>query len=137
MKRHVVVTALALVFTVIAGAALMAQQVEVGVFNVQFKFMADEKPFPPGEYSIQEAAGQPTSITLLPAVGKGAEVVVPVITRLAAPDVESVVPRLVFDVVGGQDYLSEVWLPGRDGLVTRVTKEAHKHEVLKGQRKSK
>ena len=43
--------------------------------------------------------------------------------------------RLVFDQVGEERYLSEVWMPGMDGLLIRATSERHKHESVEGQDK--
>jgi len=36
------------------------------------------------------------------------------------------------------DYvLAEVWLPGQDGLLLHVTKGAHSHQTVKGQKAGK
>jgi hypothetical protein len=38
--------------------------------------------------------------------------------------------RVVFDKVGEQRFLSEIWIPGQDGLQVRGTTQAHKHESV-------
>jgi len=59
-----------------------------------------------------------------------ASVVIPVITSLGRRDANKV-PELVFDKLNGGLYLSEIWLPGKDGLLVLATKEAHEHQVLR------
>jgi len=38
--------------------------------------------------------------------------------------------HVVFDKIGNAYVLSELWLPGEDGLLLHVTKEKHEHKVI-------
>jgi hypothetical protein len=92
--------------------------------------MAGKTTFPAGKYRI--GSDEQGNITITPE--RGAAVAVESITRLAAPEKPMTDARLVFDNVGGQRYLSEVWLPDEDGYLLRDTRQKHTHETVKGAR---
>jgi hypothetical protein len=96
--------------------------------NVGVKFSVAGKELPAGKYSFsRDSAGGWINIE-----GPGKVALrVPVVTRLAAGI--HTTPKdahLVFDTVGGNHYLSEVWVPNQDGYLLRTTKNKHEHAVL-------
>ena len=55
----------------------------------------------------------------------------PVITLLGRHDKDTD-PEFVFDKIDGKLMLSEIWIPGQDGLLVLATKGPHEHAVLGG-----
>jgi len=130
MKRAVllIVAAVALVGTV-GGGALYAQ--DVSIVTIPFQFTANNKVMAPGKYEI--TVTDPTTITLTPV--KGPAVFVPTITRLAQHAKPITEAEVVFDKVGDQYRLSELWVPSEDGFLIADTKQAHQHHIVKGTKK--
>ncbi len=121
-----VVLAMATAFvTVPAEAQSVPQRV-----NVPFKFNLNEKAFPAAMYYVRYEQSS-DSVEVL---GQSRNLLsrVRVITRLApSPGAKSNGSvRLVFDQVGEERYLSEVWIPGADGFLLRATSERHKHATV-------
>jgi hypothetical protein len=54
-----------------------------------------------------------------------------IITMLGRHD-QDADPEFVFDKINGKLVLSEVWMPGKDGLLLLATKGPHEHAVLGG-----
>ena len=135
MRRQAFFTVVVLVFGLVISGVVVYAQFEEGVFDITFKFMLNEKPMPPGKYLVEQPA--PDVLTLRAETTGAQSVELMIITRLAQPETGIAEPRLVFDNVGGQSYLSEVWLPNTDGFVVRSTKGAHEHQSVKGQRRKK
>ncbi len=131
MKRGVllVVAALVLLGTV-GGGAVYAQ--DVSIVNIPFQFTVNHKVMMPGRYDV--TVTDATVISLTPE--KGQAVFVPTITRLAQHDKPMADAEFVFDIVGGQHYLSEVWLPTEDGYLVTDTKQPHQHHIVKGKKKT-
>lgn len=109
------------------------------IVDVPFKFEAGGKAFPPGQYSIEIKADG--GIGLRPAPN-GVEIVIAAKERRKQPARSVPQPELVFDKVGNfepsfseyvTDYLlSEVWLPGTDGVVVLTTTSKHEHQTVTG-----
>ena len=101
------------------------------VAKVGFAFYVGETAFPAGSYELSAANIGADNVTLRPTAGKDVTSL-PVITRLARRGgaSQSNSMSLVFDTVGGHSYLSEVWIPGREGYLVRATTEAHEHSVV-------
>ena len=97
-------------------------------FTSAFPFVVGGKTLPAGKYNIE----QPTLETLVFQEAKSGapRVEGPVVTRLAPPATALAAPRLVFDKVGDQYFLSEVWIPGHDGFLLYGAKEKHTHHFL-------
>ena len=115
--------------TLLVAVAVQAQPMPQRV-NVPFKFNLVDKAYPASMYFFRyEQASNQLEIL---GHNKNLMVRVPVVTRLAqrsgAKDNGNV--RLVFDQVGEERYLSEVWFPSADGLLIRATAERHKHEEV-------
>jgi hypothetical protein len=98
--------------------------------SVPFKFTAGSSTLPAGTYYFATQA----SATRMEVRDAGQKVVsmIPVITRLAksGKSAASASARLVFDTVGEERYLSEVWMAGADGFLVRATAEKHEHAVV-------
>jgi hypothetical protein len=63
----------------------------------------------------------------------GEEASLPVIALLARQEhtAHKTTGNLVFNRVGDERVLSEVWLPGEDGYLIHGSAEAHEHEIVK------
>ena len=108
-----------------------AQSPRAASVNVNFKFVAGEKEFPPGRYQFSQPSHEAQSVSLR-SIGDNSSVQLKVHTLMAREGTlggDKV--RLVFDKVGDRRILSEVWLPGHDGLLVHGTEGDHKHEVLR------
>jgi hypothetical protein len=122
-----------LVLTVLFAAVTLYAQVAVaqGV-NVPFQFSLAEKAFPASTYYFRCQNAN----DFVEVLGKGKNLLtrVRVITRLApSPGAKSDgTVRLVFDRVGEDHFLSEIWIPGMDGLLLRATSERHSHDMVGG-----
>jgi hypothetical protein len=132
MKRGVLLAAVTVALLVIVGGSAAYAQ-DVATVNVPFKFNVGKSILNPGKYEVTVAADQRT-ITLTPEHGNAT--VTPAITRLAQQMVMSDA-KLVFDKVGEQYALSEVWLPTEDGYLVHDTKAPHQHHILTGEMKKK
>jgi hypothetical protein len=97
--------------------------------SVPFKFMAGSSTLPPGTYYFATQA----SATRMEVRDASQKVVsmIPVITRLAKTSSKAAgSTRLVFDTMGEERYLSEVWMAGADGYLVRATAEKHEHALV-------
>lgn len=103
--------------------------------NVPFPFLVGQKTFMPGDYIISCVRGDNPSIKVTSWDGT-ASVEVPVIKRLPRQDHSSHATGedLVFDRVGDQGFLSEVWMLGEEGYLVGGTTEDHHHAVVMAKR---
>ncbi len=120
--------ALALV-GIVGSSAAIAQ--EATIVNLPFKFTVGSKVLNPGKYEVKLSEDR-TMITLTPE--KGVAMMVPTITRLAMQQPIND-GKVIFDKVGEDYYLSEVWLPDEDGFLVRDTKQPHKHHTVNAEKK--
>jgi hypothetical protein len=97
--------------------------------TVPFAFHVGDQAFPAGSYKITRQAKSAPELMIR---GEKLSQAVPVTTRLARLPGSSaeVKTNLVFDTVGTEHYLSEVWIPGMDGYLVRGTEESHEHAIL-------
>ena len=117
---------LLLTLVLVAGFAFAQPAQKVGV---PFKFTAGASALPAGTYFFTTQA----SASRLEVRDASQKVVgvIPVITRLAKGAARPAgATRLVFDTVGEERYLSEVWISGTDGFLVRATAEKHEHSVV-------
>jgi hypothetical protein len=141
MKRAIILGMAALVFILTAGADVCCAQ---GTFKVPFPFQAGGKKFPAGDYRISQKGSEQIVLRQEP---NGSEVAITVLKTLPQPNPPVAEPQLVFDAVGNfepsyteymTDYvLAEAWLPGQDGFLVHVSKGAHAHQTVKGQKAGK
>ena len=127
MKKIILQTGSLLVTLVLVAGFACAQPAQK--VSVPFKFTAGSSALPAGTYYFAAQA----SASRLEVRDASQKVVglVPVVTRLAKTGAKSAsATRLVFDAVGPDRYLSEVWISGTDGFLVRATAETHEHAVV-------
>lgn len=137
MKRLILISVVAFVFGLVAGATAVYAQ---GTFKIPFKFQVGGNKLLAGEYWIGQKDDEHL---VLRQISTGTEVLVEFTGRLPQPQPAVGEPQLVFDMVGNfepsyteyvTDYvLAELWLPGADGFLVRAMKGAHQHQTVKGQ----
>lgn len=134
MKKLWLTLAVASLVAILGGSLSALAQSKRGelVVKVSFEFKVGDTTFPPGSYKIEHRTTNASSLVISPETGSG-NTTVPVITRLArrnqAP--QEAEANIVFDKVGEQHFLSEVWMSGQDGFLLRSTGEEHQHDVLR------
>lgn len=97
------------------------------ILNAEFEFSAGGKTFPIGQYKIMHEENSPWVVI----TGKSGAVTKLKIITVLARDSASTPSRLVFDKVGNDRFLSEVWFRDQEGLLLVGTKKAHEHEIVK------
>jgi hypothetical protein len=131
MKR-VVSAALAVAALILAAAvAVQAQSLPQRV-NIPFKFALADKDYPPSFYYFRY---EPSSNHLeVMTRDRNLLARLPVVTRLARKpgDKDDGNVKLIFDQVGQERFLSEVWFPASDGYLLHITPEKHQHQILEG-----
>ncbi|MFN7990001.1 MAG: hypothetical protein U0529_21190 [Thermoanaerobaculia bacterium] len=127
LSLRVGIAAVALVLA-LAGLADPALAETRGTATISFPFVAGSTSCPAGSYTFDVDG---TKVTLRSTEPKGPAVVLLVLTRLGRHDKDKE-PEFVFDKVGNQMKLSEIWPPGEDGLLTLLTPEYHEHRVVGG-----
>ena len=135
-RRLIGLASLAVAFVMMAASVVICAQVTV---DVPFKFEAGGKAFPPGQYSIEIKADGAIELRSLPS---GVAIVIAAKERLKQTARPVKQPEVVFDKVGNfepsfseyvTDYLlSEVWVPGIDGVVVLTTNGKHEHQTITG-----
>lgn len=130
MKTRVTI-ALGVVSILAVGLAYGQTQSSMGRLDIPFKFWVGKKEMPAGKYEFGRETGQLSRVLLRNLETKSATFV-PVIERLAGmKSSENQKPRVVFDTVGSERFLSEFWPGGnRDGYLLGITKGEEKHEVV-------
>jgi len=122
-------TLVAISLTILLAVASASAQSQVVRAKIPFEFSAAGKVLPAGQYDFTYNSGMRT--VLIRGSEKGTTVNVPIVTWLAAA--MHTTPNdshIVFDVVGNNRYLSELWFTGMDGLDLITTKERHQHEIV-------
>jgi len=99
-----------------------------GTATIGFPFVAGSTQCPAGSYSF-EAEGN--KVTLRAVEPKGPTVILLVVTRLGRHDKDAN-PEFVFDKVGDQLKLSELWPSKQDGYLLLASTEPHEHRVVGG-----
>lgn len=97
--------------------------------KIPHEFTVSDQALPAGRYSVSTEEGDPVKLHIHDLSGETCAWL-PVITRLALHAHADTEARMVFDRVGGQHFLSEVWLPGKDGFLIRGTPKDHSHEII-------
>jgi hypothetical protein len=109
VNRRIIRTSLAIIALILVGAAWA--QAEPSTVQIKFKFIAGSKILDPGTYSVDVAAGD--KVVLTPEKG-GAALELAQVKNLGRKKVSKL--ELVFEELGSQMYLSEVWVPEKDGI---------------------
>jgi len=136
MKRLIILVVLALAFKLFLGSSVAFSQ---ATFKIPFKFEAEGKSYPPGNYLIEQK--EEGKITLRKEAGEE-EILIPFIEKLeqSTPPIEE--PQLIFDMVGNfepsyteyvTDYLlAEVWLSKKDGFLVLAGERSEDHKFVMG-----
>jgi hypothetical protein len=124
-RTSVTATVLGLALVSLAHTAVAQTR---GKATIDFPFLAGSTQCPAGTYDFET---DEKKVTLRSTDPKGPTVVMLVVTRLGRHDKDKV-PEFVFDKVGDQLKLSEVWPPEQDGYLTLITPEYHQHRVVNG-----
>jgi hypothetical protein len=129
VKRRVIGTLIAVVVAfLMGGAAAHAQSINA---EIGFPFSAGGQELTAGKFNIEVASGGAASGLITLRGQDGRPIMLKVITTLGRhdkdPDAE-----LVFDKIGGKMLLSEIWMPGKDGMLILATAVPHEHAVLGG-----
>jgi len=119
--RSVVIIA---VLLLTAGSFVQAQ--EPGL-KIDFPFVAAGKTLVAGTYTVDIAANG--NVVITPEKG-GAALEVPQQKVLSKRNVDRA--EIVFDVVGSARFLSEVWLPGKGGVLVNRAAEVTERQTVKG-----
>ncbi len=120
------------VVSILAMALAYGQsQAEMARVDIPFKFMVGKTEMAAGKYEFARQAGQETSL-LLRNLDTNKTTFVPVVERLAETNpLEKHKAKVVFDTVGSQKFLSELWpADDADGYLVGVTKGEEKHEIV-------
>ena len=99
-----------------------------GKATIAFPFVAASTQCPAGSYDFESDG---IKVTLRSTDPKGTTVIMLVVTRLGRHDKDKGA-ELVFDKVGDQMKLSEIWPSEQDGYLVLVSPEAHGHRVVGG-----
>jgi cytochrome c553 len=126
MDLHITVRNLAAisVLSLLGAASAYGQTSTVLRANVPFAFEAGGRSFPTGSYQFTIHSGE-RSLVLRGA--KGGDMRLLIITQLAGGSFFRDA-GLVFDSFGDQHVLSEVWIPGQEGVLVSGTPKGHTHE---------
>ena len=96
--------------------------------NIPFAFQVSTKTLPAGEYTF--TIDRFNGSVKISGDKTGAEemIITSIVGRpyTGNPD-ES---HIVFDKTGNQYILSEIWIPGEDGVLVHATKGPHEHHVI-------
>ncbi|HYK91952.1 MAG TPA: hypothetical protein VE398_24510 [Acidobacteriota bacterium] len=115
-----VVLAVALLVFGLGTTLVFADQM---VVNVQFPFKAVGTDFPSGTYRIETSNTEEIHAITIRNLATGEAKIVPFLTRLS----ERETPAVVFDKVGDQYYLSEIYMTGLDGFYIKAAPGTHTH----------
>lgn len=121
----VVAAAFGLALASLADSALPQAK---GKATIDFPFVAGSTQCPAGSYDFESDG---TKVTLRSTAPKGPDVFMLILTRLGRHDKDHG-PEFVFDKVGDQMKLSEIWPSAQDGYLVLASPEAHEHRVVGG-----
>jgi hypothetical protein len=102
------------------------------VVNIPFSFIVEGKTYPAGSYDVAENTDS-HSLSIL-SNSSTQIIAAPYLTRLSARSASEA--EVVFDVVGPQHYLSEVYMPSLDGFQLDGAPGIHTHTSVMGHKKT-
>ena len=114
--------------TLLAALSVYAQTRTLRA-EVPFAFSAAGKQFPAGQYAFVPDIGS-QMIRLTGADGKNVAVVMIQDRTARAIHNTPADAHIVFDKTGETYTLSELWVPGMDGLLLNIMKSQHEHRVV-------
>jgi mono/diheme cytochrome c family protein len=98
---------------------------EVMQVEIPYEFTFASKVLPAGTYTFSVNNFQLTARSATSGVSRA-----PIITRLGGPTELLRGGSLVFDKTGGGHILSEVWMPGADGILVHSNPKNHSPDIL-------
>jgi cytochrome c5 len=110
-----------------ASSQSLAQRSLTG--NIPFEFVLGNKTLPAGSYGFQISRNASGFLLLTISGGAAGKATMPVLTRLGG-GFDPSDARLVFDVADNKHFLSEVWMPGEDGMLIQNTTKDHTHRTV-------
>jgi hypothetical protein len=124
MKSLSLMTLSALLF----AAVYVFADAQITAADIPFSFIAEGKTYPAGSYRfvINDADRTMRIEGIKSSKDSG---IVPVLTRLAARP--GSLSSVVFDAVGNDHYLSEIYLPDMDGYYFKSAPTKHTHTTIK------
>lgn len=114
MSRNVLSAACMLIL--FAAAAGFAQEVHKVTVDIPHPFSVSGQPFEAGRYQV-ELPGRTHTVVIIRSVDGKSGAHALIMRSIAAPGSPAEKARLVFESVGGQYVLSEVWMPGHEGFM--------------------
>jgi hypothetical protein len=126
MKTKITAISLTIMLAATFGLAQLQHKASA---KIPYEFTAAGKVLPAGQYDFFYDAGS-RQVTIK-GTEKGSAVLVPIITLLAGAI--HTTPNdfhPVFDRIGNKYSLSEIWIPGIDGICLLSTKVMHEHEIV-------
>lgn len=136
-KRVVTISIVFSLFVLLASASAFAQDDRVKA-NIPFDFIAGKKTLPAGEYTIERGVPDQRDLLLIHSADRQHAVFL-----LAEDTVARETPKetdLVFNKVGDEYFLSEVWMAGEDTgreiLKPRAERILERNLARNGQRSS-
>ena len=114
------------VLTLLAVAFAHGQTGAILRANVPFSFEAGGTSLPAGTYQFKLRLNEGA---LVVSGAKAGDLRLPIITQLGTGSLFTDA-TLIFDTFEGQHALSEVWIPGEEGVLVKVTPKGHTHESL-------
>jgi cytochrome c5 len=95
--------------------------------DVPYSFNVGSKVLPAGTYTFSMPTDNPAWIEVQPATGSALRA--RIVTRLGGPT-QFQDGSLVFDKTDSTRVLSEVWIPGADGILVHAMPKGHTHDIL-------
>jgi hypothetical protein len=126
MNRRLAAFSVAVLAVVFIGGTWA--QAQAPLTKIGFGFFASGREFASGKYAVDvTAAGK---VSLKAEKGKAAVEITPL--KSLGPNPSLKAPKLVFEVVGADRFLAEVWLPGHDGYLVGSVSGDHTEQVVEG-----
>ena len=126
MKTNVAVAVSATILLAVTFASAQSDLIRA---RIPFEFTAAGKVLPAGEYDF--VYNPQSKLVQVRGAAKEPSVLVNVVTTLAgAMHTTPADSHLVFDKVGNNHFLSEIWMPGIDGIQLASTKQTHEHAIV-------
>ncbi len=107
------------------GVILCLSDTHLCTADIPFSFIAEGKTYPSGNYEFRLSDSD--AVVKIESLKPGHAGFVDVLTRLSSRDQ----PAIVFDVVGNDHFLSELYVPGMDGLAFKAAPAKHTHVTIK------
>jgi hypothetical protein len=134
MKKLTHLLALGVIaLAVLAGTTSYAQLTDTLEVNIPFRFYAGDTHLPAGEYSLQ-VADYNSSEYVLDLSNANDSVDVLLMTNAAQIDIPTTEPALDFKKIGGQYFLTHIWVEGSKSGYQVVEPYLQKQLEKQGQR---